>query len=301
MKKVEYIGRGIHNIAFLNALKLGKLKPMMDVIKNIPQLDVQIRNNYLNIYYEGGSIAKVSSENSVKFDEKYFYTNMKNTPAKDISQEIKDKLKSQRDELVIKFKEGNFEEYFSEAKQVMDKWFEVKPNPERWEQHQLSIKNCGKSDYTIIDLEYQVSTLSKFSCDLIGDNGKPRIPRFDIIAVNKAGELCVIELKKGSGALKGTSGMKEHYKCYEHSIGRMHEPFVQEMKKLLKQKKDLNLIDTEVKITSSKPKFMFAYSYATINNEGEDEIFDREYQEIEGCIHFIKLKKGSWKLLDEQN
>lgn len=295
MKKEEYLGRGIHNEKFLNALKLGKLKPMMDVINSDCQLDIQIRNNYLNIYYNGGNIAKVNSENSVEFDKKYFYTDMKDLPTKYLGTEALKELTCKRDNLISIFKEGNFEDYFSEAKQVMDKWFGKRPNPERRKQHQLSIQNrYGKSDYTIIDIEYQVSKKSRFYC-------KPKTPRFDIIAVSKTGKICVIELKKGSRALRGKSGLEEHYKCYNESIGRLHEPFIKEMRNLLDQKQDLKLINNQVKITSSEPQFMFAYSYVSDSIGPEDDIFEKAKAEIGQSIDVIKLKKGSWKLLDNKN
>ncbi|MCD8262712.1 MAG: hypothetical protein LUD15_15595 [Bacteroides sp.] len=119
----------------------------------------------------------------------------------------------------------------------MDKWFEVNPKPERFAQHILSVNNqYGKSDYTILDLEYQVSELSEFRCEY-PNKDKPKKPRFDIIAVDREGSLCVIELKKGERALSGVCGLKEHWECYKASIGRNTEPFVKEMKLVLKQKK----------------------------------------------------------------
>lgn len=303
MKKEEYLGRGIHNEKFLNALKFGKLKPMMDVINNDNQLDVQIRNNYLNIYYAGGNIAKVNSENSVQFDRKYFYTDMKNLPTKYIADDKLDELTTQRNDLIYKFKEGNFEEYFFEAKQVMDKWFAEKPNPERKEQHQLSIQNrFGKSDYTIIDIEYQVSTKSKFCCSFVPNGkSKPKTPRFDIIAVSKTGKLCIIELKKGSRALRGASGLKEHYKCYKYSIGKNHKPFMNEMRNLLVQKQDLKLINNQVKITSSEPQFMFAYSFDESDKKIQLCNFKNEYKAIGKNIQVIWLEDESWKLLDNNS
>ena len=69
----EYKGRGIHKINFINSLKSGKLKKMLDLINKDDDLDVQIRNNYLNIYYMGGNIAKINSERSIVFD--MYYTN----------------------------------------------------------------------------------------------------------------------------------------------------------------------------------------------------------------------------------
>lgn len=260
------------------------------------RLDVQIRNNYLNIYYDGGNIARVNSPNSISFNKNYFYTDEKK-PTKSISREMSELLTKKRNHLIQKFKVGNFKEYFDEAEVIMDKWVKKNPKPERIEQHQLSIENrFGKSDYTIIDLEYQVSTKSEFACTHKGINGKLKKPRFDIIAVNKTGGLCVIELKKGSGALGGTSGLKEHLQCYEKSIGRNPKPFMTEMKKLLKQKQAFGLIDNKVKIIASEPEFMFAYSYATEDRKKEDKIFERHYKKLQGKPPVIKLNNGNWAL-----
>ena len=73
MNNVKYLGRGIHNEKFLESLKIGNLKRMLQIINNDNRLDVQIRNDYLNIYYRGGSIARVNSGSSVEFDMFYFY------------------------------------------------------------------------------------------------------------------------------------------------------------------------------------------------------------------------------------
>jgi hypothetical protein len=301
MKNETYLGRGIHNEKFIEALLSGNLKPMLDVINTDKHcdLDVQIRNNYLNIYYKGGNIAKVSSGNSIDFDPFYFCLEKdrsRNELLKD--RDLMVLLKSKRDQLIQKFKGGNYAEYFLEAKEIMDVWFAQYKKPERLEQHQLAIENrYGKSDYTIIDLEYQVSTESPFVCQLKGASGKAKKPRFDIIAVDKTGKLCVIEFKKGTGALAGVSGLVEHANCYKHSIGMNHKPFVDEMKNVLKQKQLLGLIDKHVEIAALVPEFMFAYSYETKDKERENRIFDREYNKLEEAIHVIKLKRGSFKLL----
>lgn len=300
MNKEEYLGRGIHNEKFLRALTSGKLRLMLDTINDDIELDVHIRNNYLNIYYEGGNIAKVSSDNSVMFDKNYFYTNIKNTPTKELKREMIEKLTCHRNNLISKFKKGDFKEYFEEAKKVMKQWFDVNPKPEQKEQHRLSIENrYGKSDYTIIDIEYQVSTKSEFFCTFIPEGkSKCKKPRFDIISVNKEGKLCVIELKKGTGALGNTSGLKEHYECYKHSIGRNHKPFMNEMQNLLRQKQCFGLINKRLKIISNEPEFMFAYSYATYDKEKEDRTFDRYYERLKEKPHVIKLNKRSWTLND---
>lgn len=299
----NYLGRGIHNNKFLMSLKSGTLKQMLEVICNDNSLDVQIRNDYFNIYYKGGNIARVRSENSVEFDEFYFYLEMKKIPKEIIKKDmvIVNNLKSKRDLLIQKFKKGDYIGYFSDAKEIIDKWLSINPKPERMFQHELSINNqYKKSDYTIIDLEYQVSTLSDFACTFFPDGkDKPKEPRFDIIAINKQRELCVIELKKGTGALGKTSGLKEHWDCYQLSIGRNHTQFMNEMNRILKQKKEFNLIDKEILIESEEPKFMFAYAYdgkKTIVEQNDE--FKKHYDEIGESIPVILLKENCFELKD---
>ncbi|MBI9067573.1 MAG: hypothetical protein JEZ09_09800 [Salinivirgaceae bacterium] len=301
MKNEKYLGRGIHSEKFIKALESGNLKPMLDLINTDKHsdLDVKIRNDYLNIYYKGGNIAKLRSENSIDFDKFYFCLEKdrsRNEILKD--QASMDKLKEKRDKLIKKFKTGDYAAYFSEAKVVMDAWLSEYNKPERTEQHQLSLENrYGQSDFTILDLEYEVSIQSAFACKLKAKNGKPKKPRFDIIAVDKEGKLCVIEFKKGSGALTGVSGLKEHYECFNHSIGLNPKPFMDEMKNLLKQKQSLNLIDKQVEIKSLAPEFMFAFAYDSNHKEREERLFEREYKKLNAAIHVIKLKEGSFKLL----
>lgn len=301
MKINKYLGRGIHNETFLKSLKKGKLKSLMYTInkEDHKDLDVQIRSDYLNIYYNGGNIAKIRGEESVEFDEFYFCLDTDRTRAEVLKdQGFVNELKEKRDLLVQKFKNGNYVDYFAEAKEVMDEWLYAYDKPEQKVKQKIALENSfGESDYTIIDLEYEVSVRSPFACELLGKNGKAKKPRFDIIAVDKAGKLCVIELKRGSGALTGVAGLKEHYDCYQHSIALKPEAFIAEMKMILQQKQDFNLIDKQVEIKSLTPEFMFAYAYASSHKEREDRLFEREYKKINAAINVIKLEQGSFKLL----
>jgi len=303
MNNTHYPGRGIHNQKFLKSLQTGNLSKMLAVINADKDLDVQIRNDYLNIYYQGGSIAKVNSENSIEFDEFYFYLGMSDKPKKEIEKDatIVDGLKTHRNKLVKKFKERDYQGYFSEAKVVIDNWLEKNPKPERNLQHQLTIENqSNSSDYTIIDLEYGVSTLSGFECTFIPQGKeKPKKPKFDIIAIHKQGKLCIIELKRGKNALKGTSGLKEHWDCYQLSIMRNHQSFMNEMNLILKQKKEFGLLNHDLEIKHPEPAFMFAYSYDDKDSiVNQDKAFTEEYQKIGQPIHIIKLTNGSLKLSD---
>jgi len=297
VKKEKYLGRGIHDKQFFESLTNGKLKQMLEVVNSDEHLDVQIRNNYLNIYYNGGNIAKVNSENSVDFDKFYFHLDKK----KKLTNENDIIITRDRDLLIERFKNKDYKGYFKVAKETMSAWSEKNPKPERIAQHKLSIENkYGKSDYTIIDLEYQVSTESDFKCTYIPQGkDKPKKPKFDIIAINKEGELYIIELKKGTGALNNTSGLKEHWDCYQESIGRNHQPFMTEMKNILNQKQALGLVDKQVKIINPKPAFMFAYDYNDKQNEDEQlKKFKNECKKVSELIHYIILKKNSFQLKD---
>lgn len=304
--KIQYLGRGIHDEKFLDSLTNSNLKEMLSFInqynlskENIDKeryLDVQIRNNYINIYYNGGRIVKVNSQNSIEFDEKYF----KLKKAELFLDEIE--LKQRKVSLIAEFKKYDYQNYFAKAIEVMDKWFKENPNPERQEQHLIAIsnRNYGESDYIVIDIEYQVSTLSDFVCSYIPEGKKnPKKPKFDIIAINREGQICVIELKKGADALSGNSGLKEHWDCYRSSIKKNWKPFIEEIKRVLVQKQEFNLLDKNLWIKDIEPEFMFAYAYTDKSTkEEQDRLFKHHYDKIGELIKVIKLQNNTYKLID---
>lgn len=255
-------------------------------------LDVQIRDNYLNIYYRGGNLLRVHPSN-LWFDEFYFHrvrhggkilrkTHLINGS----DTELWDSYKKRRDEMITELrKTGDMAKFCSEMKKVMDEWFKDQEDnlhiahDEKEAQQQISMNNRGETDYTVIDLEYAVSKNSPFKYDGLSTK---RVPRFDIIAVDRSGQLYVIELKRGLGAIDGNSGIKSHIDCFEHSIGRDHEgAFVDEMVELLKQKKALNLIDNGVFIDSSKrPEFILAFSDKDGKNQYDEFVSKCRDREI---------------------
>lgn len=288
------MSRGIHEKAFIDSLKSCKLSEMREAIRQENKkeqdgkrkLDIQIRDNYLNIYYRGSNAARVRGEKKVEFDEYYFYNkddgfkivDGKRSPKKVIMKDviIKGSLVAKRDELMLLFEKGDYNGYFGAVKKVIDSWLYSFPKPEREIQHEMVA--CQKlTGYIIIDIEFAVSRKSCYAkCDAT--------PRFDIIAVNDSHELCVIELKKGTAALRDPSGLKEHWECFKGSVGNKgkNKKFVEEMKALLKQKQDIGLIKQGVFIKEDTDvKFLFAYEYKNKSNSGRqqekrvfDEIFD---------------------------
>lgn len=178
----------------------GELQTFLRIVQDPKEdLTLQIRNNYINVYYMGGNVAKIKSPRSIDVDENYFRTKKKQC---NDTEDVK-RAKAKRLKVINLFKDGKFREYLNEVRFAMSHYWDIEPKgvEEKKSQHEMSILNkFGKSDYTIIDLEYEVSKESNFKyC------GKRRTvtnsiptPRFDIIAVrNKDARLCVIELKKG--------------------------------------------------------------------------------------------------------
>lgn len=270
--------RKISSEEFWKKLTEGEYKEIIDFASQREnELDVQIRDNYLNIYYKGGNLLRVHPR-SLYFDEFYFHrihcgdTILRKTHLLDKCKSGEEKrinlwksYQKKRDDLLeLLQKGGRMKEYSTKMKEIMKKWLEdLKAigisHDEKNAQQQISMNNRGTTPYTVVDLEYAVSRTSSFYYD---GPLKKKVPRFDIVAVDKSGQLYVIELKTGLGAIDGDSGVVAHIDCFKHTIGRDKEDaFVKEMVELLRQKQDLNLIDKDIYIdTKKKPQFIFAFS-----------------------------------------
>ena len=305
--------RKISNEKFWKKRTEGEYKEIIAFAsKRENELDVQVRDNYLNIYYRGGNLLKISPQ-SFYFDEFYFHRGAKDMRKTHLIEKSKNKNKEcteRWESYKIKRKEmldilkngGGMPIYSAKMKVIMDGW-EKDLNTiglnhdEKNDQQQISMNNRGATDYTVVDLEYAVSSESSFCY-----NGelKKSVPRFDIIAVDKSGQLYVIELKTGLDAIDGYSGINAHMDCFVHTIGRdSKNDFVNEMYELLGQKQELNLIDKNVFIDKTKkPKFIFAFSEKVKGKRCYDE-FVEECKKIRyndeiiyvGNDYQLKMKK----------
>lgn len=262
--------RGIHNETLLMSLKEGDLYPLIELVRKSKDLVLQIRDNYFNIYYLGGNVAEVESLNHVKFDKNYF------RKCENKNDEDWNDIKKKSDRAKELFKAGKFAEYVDfvtiNMKFYWDNVLMGRGVEEKKAQHAICLSNKDTDEYTILDLEYQVSKKSQFHYN--GKrikNGFIPTPRFDIIAIRNCDhKLCVIELKKGVKALNDPSGVQEHAESFANTIGYNKETkiaFVDEMNNVLKQKRDdLNLISKRIIIdTSLDPEFMFAYQFDSMD------------------------------------
>ena len=284
--------RKISNEKFWKKLTEGEYKEIIDFASQREnELDVQIRDNYLNIYYQGGNLLRVHPR-SLYFDEFYFHRGAKDMRKTHLIDKCKkgdkacnarwEDYKNRRKEMLdILNEKRDMATYCKEMKRIMKEWEADLhtigiSHDEKNAQQQISMNNRGATDYTVVDLEYAVSTTSNFKYN--GYSTK-KVPRFDLIAVDKSGQLYVIELKTGLKAIDGKSGIRAHIDCFEHSIGRdSKNDFINEMNELLRQKQELKLIDKNVRIDKTKkPHFILAFS---------DEQGKNQYEE------FVKACKG---------
>lgn len=314
----SYLGRGLHSEKWATAFgKEGKLGGLIEMVKNDDELVLQIREDYFNVYYKGGNMLKVSSENSFQFDYNYFKCEI----SLDTQEQRKKRIDKRRSILESLKNTRDYKTFIDEMKRLMDKYWIWLYNEkhrslhEKDTQHALCISNTESTDYTIIDLEFQVST--RKDCTYHYEPSSlpkhpgiyvcEKSPRFDIIAVrNSDRRLCVIELKNGLDALVGKSGIGDHADSFEGSIGKnplAELTFTKEMEKVVSDKKRLKLLSDDFYINEKLPiEFIYAYAFKSEDENGkkaERDSFLRE-QEKACCMNYkvIYLNKGDFTLSD---
>ena len=190
---------------FLDDLLHGPLTPLLDRVKADDTLHLAIRNEYVNVYYRGGSLMRVgrdwserrqSASYPVRFDERYF---TREAPRGFAS--LPKRIRDEGDCL-------DWVQMLGALKQEMDLDFAEHPKLEREYQQLVARSNNRRhaataTDYFIIDIEYAE-----------GEG------RFDMIAArwessgasrkSRQARLALIEMKYGDGAVGGTAGIAKH-------------------------------------------------------------------------------------------
>lgn len=185
------------------------------------ELFLAIRSNYLNIYYNCISIAKVSytQKGEIRCEiNEYYFTGISNLPVITLcsEQEITEKIIANYD--------------------TIKRYSNQKTNEEKKSQALLFIKNNGnkESEWYCTDVEW---------CNL-RDNLHPDFnARFDIVAISKKAphRIAIIELKYGRDAVSGSSGLMKHitdfYKFRKYGY---YEPFILESMSILNNLQELD-------------------------------------------------------------
>src|SRR3972149_6562277 len=218
----------------------GLLFPLTSLVKKDHSLSLEIRNNYINIYYRGGSLLKLSAVKNKKHTYKPFFEIKYGRNEVEVDTLIK-KLPPQISS------RGDLERWldnFTRLKSVMDSWFIDNPNKERefqqmvvWENNNSSI--AGSTDYFIIDIEYDNRNGGRFDMVAIQWDSDMTARKLQSKDLPK---LCFIEMKYGDTALHGRSGIVEHAKQWKEYLSSNIEDIKTEMLTLFQQKRYLELI-----------------------------------------------------------
>jgi len=219
---------------FFNALKAGSLNPLLNYVQDDNTLDLEIRNNYINIYYRGGNVLRVNNDKNLRFvyhfEEKYLNNHPFITPL-----------------TLTNFKNNqDWNNFFPLAKQAMDYYFTKDSKHER-EFQQLVVRENNNSsiangtDYFIIDIEYDNHAHARF--DIIAVEWPSNASKRKMQKDYKP-KLVVIEMKYGDHSFKGSAGIHKHisdFNIFSSDLVKVNE-FKNEMLGVFNQKRELGLI-----------------------------------------------------------
>lgn len=200
--------------SFVEDLQTGNLSELLKTVKTDETLCLEIRENYINIYYRGGNILRVAEGNEryvFHFDQRYCIDNSGLWETLDTS-----RLTSLEDYL----------ENLPFIKREMDNWFAQNPKVEREFQQLILRENnmspiSGDTDYFVSDIEYANSE-NKSRFDMTGikwlSNSEGR-------KNTNAPNLSIFEVKYGDGAMTGSAGIVKHFADIEKFIdsGKLHD------------------------------------------------------------------------------
>ena len=216
---------------FMDAPKNGKLQRLLQTVLQDGTLDLQIRENYVNVYYRGGNLIEVrdiGGQFKPSFDAMYCIENHGLWTTFNISA-----LRTVDDYI----------DNIPLLKREMDHWFMSHQWSEREAQQCMTYENnrsaiARDTDYFIADIEYAAEGF-----------------RFDMIAVKwpssnharRSGEnlsLAFVEVKYGDGAINGNSGIGKHAKDVGDfcSDTKRYQEFCSEMNEVIRQKTELGLL-----------------------------------------------------------
>lgn len=269
------------SVTFMNDLlsPKGKLNPILLRVKYDQTLMLAIRDGFINIYYRGGNILKVTET------KKGAYTAFFDTRYNISKQEIPEsprKITCQEDA-------NKWVESFLIQKNIMDYYLAVNGNSEKEFQQLVARENnfstiSNESEYFISDIEVSDSISGA---------------RFDMMAIRwpatkrKSGENCrpaFIEMKFGDKAISGKAGLLKHLNDFDTFIAdkTRYENLLRVIENQFIQLDQLELINfnkgksfAKVKIgTAEKPEIIFILANHNPRGTGLKKILEsKEFAE----------------------
>lgn len=250
------------------AFKQSELYKLYKEHKN--ELFIGVRNNYLNLYYNCDSIAKIAfKKRAARLDcsiDKY-YLGLKNYSTKDKEK----RFKIEPQEICNQY-------------ELIKKRSNAKATAEKKAQSKLVLLNNENIDskWFCVDVEYVKSFKNKAEKKEADCNG-----RFDIIALSKIKphRLALIELKYGSGAIGGKSGIYKHVSDFIkfREKGYFEGQLKQEIIEIVKSQKELGIavpFESQIEFDLLSPEFYFI----TLNNNAANEKASTPKQTMAGYL-----------------
>lgn len=205
------VGRGI-SPEFERQLTHGILLPILERVRHDDTLSLEVRNGYVNVYYRGGNLLKITAKNeassfSTQFDWRYCGSESDYSCA--LCERPPAAIQTDADACA-------WVDAFSFYKQAMDIHFSKRPKIEREYQQSVVRDNNrhttgDKSDYVILDIEYTQSSLAF--------PGRPVGFRFDMVGLRwpvaggdrRSGVVTpfIMEMKAGDGAIRSVGSGRD--------------------------------------------------------------------------------------------
>lgn len=224
--------RAISN-EFMDSLLNGELSPVLNIVKNDPTLDLEMRGDEVTIYYQALKLLSIKEKGRgvYEYDE--------------INKEYRLRKNDKEVSLPV-LSLDNIEDYIIKGKNVIDTY--DKKEHFEYEVKQMIVREnntaptAERTDFFVIDTEYQNEE---------GD-------QFDIVALHinsdanarKKGEasIAIIEIKQDIATLKTTQrnpGIRQHLEDYKKHIAdeNRKKEFIADMNKIVLQKFELGLFN----------------------------------------------------------
>ncbi len=283
----------------------GKLAPLLKHVKKNKNIFIlEIRDDYINIYYRGGMVLRVT-----KLKDNYkFYWDKKYSISGDIPSIVKKNTVTNNIEC---------EEWINDIHlltECMDEWFVKHPKKEKFIQQEIVI-NKKLPNYIITDFEYQKGNTARF--DLMGIKNNANNPMLSFIELKQGyNSLKTSKTKKG----KQTSGLLKHLQDVVNEINSKNSSISDEIRqaeKLIEQKSRLGLINNKFKSKINKNKFEVLFVLSDYQTQGSTRFSVNLYNEVEKVkkylitvpkninfdvkIIFLKSKNNGDKTIVEDN
>lgn len=234
--------------------------------KHHDEIIVGVRKDYINLYYNCDSISKIySNQRIIKGEISSFYLN-----------EGPKRKKITADELCCQYEE-------------IKKRSDNRNKFEKQAQERLYIANNKNilSNWYCFDVEYKKAFINSQFVDFGG--------RFDIMAISKdlPHKVALIELKYGSGAIGGTSGIRKHVEDFSQFSGEDSKgvSFFQQLKpeivSIMHSLELLGVDDIPDSLKGIKEDDIYdipSFYFITLNNNPTDESTNTPKKTMSGYL-----------------